>query len=636
MAALSLSLLLTLSTCSLVLAATDTSKFKITSTFVERLFKMISEDQVQKEVPYIPFRQWHRAKGVYTSGVKINFNGPQYMTEARRLMNVIDNNMFVTAWVTTSLLEAFKYGDAPKLSDTQLSLALNVFQNFHDKNKPYNTSTMSFWPQVYNQTLQVWQCTPQNLLGVFQMIGDLPLNTLEEILKIFGLNNLAKDIELILNQKDIFVRAFHIPPDFDDTFVNLGLGSLLYQMRDQFQTGWQLWSSQNTNITSAIDALKKYAYRPFSSDPNQNTIDPRTYLYIRKFLDQARSEGKEVALVPTWIQSIEEVRTMFYLGVNMPFQLNNVDVTVSANTIYGMTSSILSGLVSPDVLRDPELEQIYLNTSSLITFEVRNNLTDRPDLALTYYPSQIEFYWFVARTLTELETAKRKGPLPVPAMDAVYKMFKTAAEGEMTKQILSKARVEPTEKVYLDDFLGDGDYNHRNESIIHAEDRIFTTAMAANALMYTWSVYDEKTKTSHWKDDIPPQVLTTITGCINWLMEHTTDGKYEPWNVFFSGSAKGYSSLPFWYPGNRFEYLNGTAIDDWSNIPNTTFLYGVQGYIPTDRYDAMLNQTHFGQPTPITFNGFNDPTTFFPFWSSAPYTYSTTLLAVSRFSNIVG
>lgn len=82
--------------------------------------------QIQKEVPYIPFKQWHRAKGVYTSGVKLNFNGPEYMAEARRLLNVFDNNMFVTAWVTTSLLEAFKYGDAPRLSDAQLLLSLNV------------------------------------------------------------------------------------------------------------------------------------------------------------------------------------------------------------------------------------------------------------------------------------------------------------------------------------------------------------------------------------------------------------------------------------------------------------------------------------------------------------------------------
>ncbi|XP_059145511.1 uncharacterized protein LOC131932598 isoform X1 [Physella acuta] len=285
---------------------------------------------------------------------------------------------------------------------------------------------------------------------------------------------------------------------------------------------------------------------------------------------------------------------------------------------------------------DPEIEQIYLNTSSLVAFQIKNNLTDRPDLALVYYPSEMEFYWLATRTLTVLETAKRKGPLPVPVLDKVYDMFKTAAENEMTKQILSKAKTELTEKVYFDDFLGNGDYNEMNEPIVRGEDRIFTTAMAANALIYTWSVYDEETKTSHWKEDIPPQVLTTITGCINWLAEHTTDGKYKPWNVIFSVCTKSSHSIPYSFPANRFEYLNGTAIEDWTKIPKESHLLGAQGYIPKDRYDAMLKENHFGQPTPVTFNGFNDPASQFLFWTSVPYTYSSVLLAVSRFSNIVG
>ena len=39
----------------------------------------------------------------------------------------------------------------------------------------------------------------------------------------------------------------------------------------------------------------------------------------------------------------------------MPFNVNNVDITVCANTVFGITSAVLSGLVSPKVLDDPEI-----------------------------------------------------------------------------------------------------------------------------------------------------------------------------------------------------------------------------------------------------------------------------------------
>jgi hypothetical protein len=35
-------------------------------------------------------------------------------------------------------------------------------------------------------------------------------------------------------------------------------------------------------------------------------------------------------------------------------------------------------------------------------------------------------------------------------------------------------------------------------------------------------------------------------------------------NAFFSGSVKGFSDLPFFYPGNSAVYKNGTDVD-----PNT-------------------------------------------------------------------
>ena len=42
----------------------------------------------------------------------------------------------------------------------------------------------------------------------------------------------------------------------------------------------------------------------------------------------------------------------------MPLNVNNVDVTVAANGIFGTTAAILNGLLKPDTLDDPEIRVI--------------------------------------------------------------------------------------------------------------------------------------------------------------------------------------------------------------------------------------------------------------------------------------
>ena len=58
-------------------------------------------------------------------------------------------------------------------------------------------------------------------------------------------------------------------------------------------------------------------------------------------------------------QNIDEARKDYYRGVAMPFQMNNVDVTVAANAIYGITASVLSGVLPASVLDDPIVRVCY-------------------------------------------------------------------------------------------------------------------------------------------------------------------------------------------------------------------------------------------------------------------------------------
>lgn len=94
--------------------------------------------------------------------------------------------------------------------------------------------------------------------------------------------------------------------------------------------------------------------------------------------------------------------------------------------------------------------------------------------------------------------------------------------------------------------------------------------------------------------------------------------------------------MPFWFPANRKQYLNGTRFDD-DILPKGLFLVGFQGTVSDVEYNRLLSQTHFGKKTPIDFPGYNpstSPTGFFPFWSSDAYTYSTTMLAFAKYVKI--
>jgi hypothetical protein len=201
--------------------------------------------------------------------------------------------------------------------------------------------------------------------------------------------------------------AFDIPPDNDDTGLNLVLGTLLKQFYpDIYNNKWQ---PANSNYTFLYENIKYYSYRPFANlsttAPPTNVsdkIDTRTFYVLQGFLNEtmanAAAEGVDpsLILVTTWILNQYEEKSKL---VEMPFHTNNVDVTVNANALLGLNSLLQSlDQQAADELFDEEVRQIMVNTTSLISWAIRSNIVNiRGDLALTYYPSIYCFYWFVAR-----------------------------------------------------------------------------------------------------------------------------------------------------------------------------------------------------------------------------------------------
>ena len=301
--------------------------------------------------------------------------------------------------------------------------------------------------------------------------------------------------------------------------------------------------SNNTNITSAIAALKRYAYKPFSSSLDSNAIDPRTYYYARKFLQQFVG-FEEISLVSTWIDSISKSRANFNKYYRMPFNIDNVDLTVSVNVLYGLTAAVLSDMEDPKSWFDDEVQTIYLNTTSLVMYEISNNFSSRPDLALTYYPSVFNFYWFTSRVLNLLNSYDQ---LPYPVMQTVKEYMTTTLHGVGTEDILRRG-TKQDQYVYFDDFLGVNDTNEfgmektsftnfiftLGEPDNHGDDRISSTSMAINALFYIWSNASD----GQLSQDVPDNVQDTLVRACDWLTDEALSDKLQHMNAFFSGSIK--------------------------------------------------------------------------------------------------
>jgi len=51
------------------------------------------------------------------------------------------------------------------------------------------------------------------------------------------------------------------------------------------------------------------------------------------------------------------------------------------------------------------MENLLLSVTRLLVWAIENEIAiKRPDLALTYYPSIMNFYWFVGRIILYLDT----------------------------------------------------------------------------------------------------------------------------------------------------------------------------------------------------------------------------------------
>ena len=268
-----------------------------------------------------------------------------------------------------------------------------------------------------------------------------------------------------LYDRESSAAAFHIPADFDDIFVNLGFGTLLLNYANQtnhLQALFQTWLKNNTNFVEAVALLKKYAYRPQSGTLDSGMVDPRTFLYLREYLYQMEAANRTGAFAVTWALNLSEDRET-HDSYAMPFNTNNIDLTVCSNVVYGLTAAVLARLgdPGPEEWFDAEIQMIYENTTDLIVWAIEQNFSGRPDIALTYYPSVFNFYWFTTRTLNLIQSysARHDGVLPpFPVLGRVKERLLVAMRNVVTPTVLKMAtQDEQGATACFDEFLGGND-----------------------------------------------------------------------------------------------------------------------------------------------------------------------------------
>jgi hypothetical protein len=391
--------------------------------------------------------------------------------------------------------------------------------------------------------------------------------------------------------------AFEIPADTDDTGCNLYLDAMLRQHKKTLPASWAAWSSVNTmNVSGILARAHDVAWIP-----SERQIDPRTYyLFYDYVVDHPHCE-----YLPTWFLTFEEDKKLHPL-VSMPFQVNNVDLNVGANFVFGIISQYSAEAFS---LSHEDVTLIQC-TLDFIAHALASDIpTSRPDIALVYYPSLYDFYFFVSRLVNLLESVQHQ--LPSSLQPSVLDFMNTV-KLHVTDSLLHLVG-ESDDGAHWDDFLGNGDW-----PVHHYDDRLFSTSLALNSLILLWH------------DSAPSNVSAIVHSAARWLNIHVLKGDYLPMNAFFSGSVKGMSSLPFFYPSTYDFYLNGTKADmSTSSSITSELVCSVDRLIPVDDYERMIHQTWYQVDVPTTYHGFNKDV--FPLWSSAPMTYSMSILALSRY-----
>ena len=90
-------------------------------------------------------------------------------------------------------------------------------------------------------------------------------------------------------------------------------------------------------------------------------------------------------------------------NVKIPFHTNNVDLSVNANVLYGLTLHFIN-VDKGDAQKFEIVKDLYVDIVKFLKWAIEKRIPfERPDISLVYYPSKFDFFWFIARTYAALD-----------------------------------------------------------------------------------------------------------------------------------------------------------------------------------------------------------------------------------------
>jgi len=404
----------------------------------------------------------------------------------------------------------------------------------------------------------------------------------------------------------------------------------------RMQNLYQTWANMNMNYSVVAQMFYNYAYKPFGNDSDSKLIDPRSYYWLRPYLQnkiaKAKASGTQpyAAIPVTWATSHSSDASRRNAGYyQIPYHVNNVEATVCGDTLYGLTAMVLSKAQGYDTFFTPNVQQMYLNAAEIVAFTLNSNLfVDRVDLTMFYYPYPVWLNVYASRALFLLSQTSN---LPYPVMAQAQALIKDTLRNA-GQNYLTKTAVVSSTDAYWNGFVGMAD------DTPHQEDALWTTALSLNAIMDTWSIGSRRSGTQchhAWDPATPPDVIKLATKAANWLNREILAGNFGAGNCATTQDAKTPNLIPAAFPGNVAYFLgNGSSIDPVRASHQAIFApdlrVGVSGIIDETQYQSMLNQVHFGIPFSATaFKGLNAAP--FVCWSIPSLTYSHALFALAKF-----
>ncbi|KAL8620082.1 hypothetical protein ACOMHN_015364 [Nucella lapillus] len=534
--------------------------------------------------------------GLFPSEVRVNFEGEDCIAALKDDYKVDDLSSLATLLTLNVLVEASVKAPVEKVPLANLSDGLDSLDTFSSPSFGEDRSAlMAFWPVQSQGPPDKWTSRSVNVLDGGQDLN--PLLVLHQAVtackdKCPQTSQALQDIqgdELCLpyfnESLSESAKRYNFPPDVTSSFANLALGVLLQMAGDNASaSALEAWKKKNAKMTSLVKHVYQFAYRPLTSESPNNVIDSRLYYVMEKYLSQ-RSSGflENAAFVTYWIpQQSPEGRVQYGSGVLPTY--NTVDLFATATFLYGLTTAVLHGFLPYD---------------------------DMANLFEDLYPAWNKT---VRRHVTEA-------------------ILSAIQDGGLDGQGNPLA--------YVDDILPprpaaaavNGDAGKDGDKPPISNDRLFSTASAANSLLAAWTVHNTKTQLL-FLPDTPADVALATKGLVNYVISKYSSQGVSMMNVIHSTMYKGCQSLPCYFPANSVVTKNGTSFN--GSHPTRDILFGMRGQVSSKQYTAMLQETRYGHQTVSPLPAINSPADPFFFWSSPVYTQATCFLAMGQMKNVEG